>query len=368
MTTQLIIGEALAKKGIYAFISPWQTQVRRNVWQPHVQSIVEDGFKLLDSQMTIETHNGSLIYFLGRDNVEAIRGLHLNGAVIDECCDMTSNFYYNVFLPTLKAKNGWSILIGTPKAEMLEGLFNNFEGFKSIYPASTSGRFSEEELSKLKHTYELAGKNNVYEQEYECSFDSGAEIFFKNYEQVCANNVQDANSSSSYVMGLDVASKTDFMVASIFEKYTNKMVKLDRFQLDYSVAQYRVEALAREYSAPILLDSTGPGNPFSSMLKSRGLLVEDFVYNTKSKEEIMTKLNIFINQKYLTLLNDEELKSEFKRFKSRPTKFGLEFISSGHDDIINSIALAVWKLEPPSQNTELSNYSWLQYNLSNNKI
>jgi hypothetical protein len=80
-------------------------------------------------------------------------------------------------------------------------------------------------------------------------------------------------------------------------------------------------------------------------LNGIGLPVEGFPFNHKSKAELMKKLQSYISQKYISIMKIPVLMEELKEFQypdlSAPV--GL------HDDAVCSLALAVWKLEPPRE-------------------
>jgi len=54
---------------------------------------------------------------LGADNPGAIRGIYLDGAILDEFAEMDTTIWGQVIRPALSDRLGWAIFIGTPKGQ-----------------------------------------------------------------------------------------------------------------------------------------------------------------------------------------------------------------------------------------------------------
>ncbi len=162
----LAIGElikgCLSKKGVYAYIAPQKDQGRRNIWNKPdgIKDMIRDipGVEINETESRIKFPNGSIFFILGADNPENIRGMHLNGVVMDEVADMPFNSWGLVIRPALQANKGWALFIGTPKKG--NNLLNhardlgydaevkNWNTWK--IDGVTSGVYTAEELAELK--------------------------------------------------------------------------------------------------------------------------------------------------------------------------------------------------------------------------
>ena len=105
----------------------------------------------------------------------------------------------------------------------------------------------------------------------------------------------------------------------------------------------------------MILDTTGVGKPIFEDLRQEGVFVEDYTFTGKSKEELIGKLIVAVEEKYIRLLPipvaiDEIKAFEFK-YLNEKTGLPLKNIQYGapqnfHDDTVCARALAVWGLTP----------------------
>jgi len=154
---------------------------------------------------------------------------------------------------------------------------------------------------------------------------------------------------------LDLAQSEDWTAISIFDSITKKEVHLDRFQKrDYTLQKRQIMAKAQRYNnARIIMDTTGVGRPIYDDLRSEGLFVEDFTFTGKSKEELIGKLIVSVEEKYIRVqpvqyATDEMEAFEFK-YRNEKTGLPLKNIQYGapqgyHDDVVCARALANWGL------------------------
>jgi len=160
----------------YAYIAPFRQQGKDVAWQylkmaaePFVSSLKE----IRESELRVRLINGSWITIYGSDNPDALRGLYLDGVVLDEVGDMRPNLWHEVVLPTLADRKGWAVFIGTPKGHNLfhkvnEAAKTDPNWYQMTLKASESGILDDEELGQMKAQM----SEDQYAQELECSFDA----------------------------------------------------------------------------------------------------------------------------------------------------------------------------------------------------
>ena len=51
----------------------------------------------------------------GADNPDALRGIYLDGVVLDEYADMDPRVWSEIIRPALADRQGWAVFIGTPE-------------------------------------------------------------------------------------------------------------------------------------------------------------------------------------------------------------------------------------------------------------
>lgn len=159
---------------MYAYISPLQKQSKKNTWKywKHFAGKIP-GVKFNETEASITLPNGAVIFVLGADNPDALRGDYLDGAVLDEFGDMRPSVLPEVVMPMLADYKGWLTIIGTAKGR------NQFydirvlaekskKWFFKMLKASDTGIIGEEELEQQKEIMTEA----QYEQEFECSFNA----------------------------------------------------------------------------------------------------------------------------------------------------------------------------------------------------
>jgi len=161
------------KRPQYAYIAPLFVQAKQIAWEylKEYGNLVID--KKNESELYVELKNGARIFVLGADNPDRLRGLYLDGAVLDEFADMKSRIFAEVLRPALADRKGWAIFIGTPKGE--NAFFDIYEmsqtdpnWFSMMLKASDSGLLSPEEVADMKR---LMSEDQAA-QELECSFSA----------------------------------------------------------------------------------------------------------------------------------------------------------------------------------------------------
>ena len=116
---------------------------------------------------------GARIQLYGADNPDTLRGIYLDGVILDEYAQMNPKMYTEVIRPALSDRKGWAIFIGTPKGknEFYDIYHSSKEkkGWKRfLFKASDTGILDDEELEMASQDMAEA----EYEQEYECSWSA----------------------------------------------------------------------------------------------------------------------------------------------------------------------------------------------------
>ena len=157
-----------------AYIAPTYSQAKRIAWDYLKEYTRPLGGIANVSELRVD-FLGRRISLYGADNPDALRGIYLDGAVIDEYGDVHPSLFTEVLRPALSDRLGWALFIGTPKGS------NHFKELRDFadnpsnegwalkeFKASETGLIPEEELRDAKK----AMGDNKYEQEFEISFDS----------------------------------------------------------------------------------------------------------------------------------------------------------------------------------------------------
>ena len=157
----------------YAYVAPFFRQAKDVAWVYLKDMVREFATDIRESELRVVLPNGAWITLYGADNPDALRGLYLDGAVLDEFGDCRPNLWAEVILPTLMDRTGWCVFIGTPKGKnefwrIVEKSRKKKNWFALTLKASESGILTEDDLEIAQ---ELQSEDQ-YAQEFECSFDA----------------------------------------------------------------------------------------------------------------------------------------------------------------------------------------------------
>src|SRR5690606_9719062 len=119
MAVMRLIAAALANERQsprYAYIAPQLNQAKDVAWTylKHY-GLKVPGASVNESELCVEFPNGARVRIYGADNPDRLRGIYLDGVVLDEVADMKPEVWDEVVLPTLTDRQGWALFIGTPK-------------------------------------------------------------------------------------------------------------------------------------------------------------------------------------------------------------------------------------------------------------
>ena len=159
----------------YAYIAPTYRQGKAVAWDymKHYASVVDD-VSVNESELRIDFgSNGAQIRIYGADNPDALRGIYLDGVVLDEYGLMDANLFSEVIRPLLADRKGWALFIGTPNGK------NQFYDIVATAKREPGWFFAEYKASQthLLDPEELRAARDVmtedeYAQEFECSFEA----------------------------------------------------------------------------------------------------------------------------------------------------------------------------------------------------
>lgn len=170
----------------FAYMAPLYKQAKAVAWDylKHFTRAIP-GVKAHEAELRVELPGDRRIQLYGADNYDALRGIYLDGAVLDEYAQMAPKAWAEVIRPALADRRGWATFIGTPKgrnafAELYDDArlgFRRDDGsrmdpdpawFAALYRASETGILPPEELASARATM----SEEEYQQEFECSFEA----------------------------------------------------------------------------------------------------------------------------------------------------------------------------------------------------
>ncbi len=372
--TTLAINElyrwAAAVKGTYWYIAPYMGQAKKIVWQdPEMGSKycpVEIWDKRNNSELYISFPNGSVVYIMGADNPQSLRGPNPKGVVLDEYDEMKPEVWSEIIHPIMVANpSAWTWFLGTPRGKRdlfykLEHAYQQMrergadsEWYGMKLKASESGIITPEALAEARRTT----TEDYFKQEMECEFLDGAGTFFKKLEEVLyepsANHRELViHPKKRYQIGIDWAKVNDYTVITPFDLSNFYVYPQERFnQIDYNLQQARAEAAYLKHNkARVQMDSTGVGTPIFDSLRRAIPRLEEYLFTEQSRKDLLENLKMLIETQKIRIPNDPVLIGEMQSFQYQLTPRGKVRIGcpeNKHDDTVMSLALSVWDI--PSQ-------------------
>lgn len=158
----------------FAYIAPQWNQAKDVAWM-YVRRFagVVPGVEFNEAELRCDLPNGARIRLYGADNPDRLRGLYLDGVILDEYADMRPQVWGEVIRPLLTDRQGWAVWIGTPKGRnSFHDIWTQAEGdpdwFRVMLKASETGLIDHEELRQAARQM----TDEQYQQEFECSFEA----------------------------------------------------------------------------------------------------------------------------------------------------------------------------------------------------
>jgi phage terminase large subunit len=158
----------------FAYIAPFRNQAKDVAWSylKHY-TLPIPGSSANETELSIDLPNSGKVRIYGADNENALRGIYLDGVVLDEYGDMSPTIWGEVIRPLLSDRQGWAFFIGTPNGKNqfydVAQLAQREPGWSyTCYKASETGILPDAELADARRTM----TEDQYLQEYECSYEA----------------------------------------------------------------------------------------------------------------------------------------------------------------------------------------------------
>lgn len=158
----------------FAYVAPFYVQAKDVAWLYLKRFCAPiPGASFNEAELRVDLPGDRRIRLYGADNYDRMRGIYLDGVVLDEAADFPAAAWGEVIRPALSDREGWAVFIGTPKGrnaffDVWERATKSPEWFSLMLKASETGLLPDAELAgaKADMTPEQA------EQEFECSFEA----------------------------------------------------------------------------------------------------------------------------------------------------------------------------------------------------
>lgn len=177
----------------FVYVAPYLKQAKTIAWSRLKQRlaplIMHNALTVNESDLSVVfRHNKAVIRIFGGDNPDALRGVRLDGVVMDEVAQIKPEVWQDILQPALSDRRGWSLFIGTPAGvNLFSELFFRAERLPEWYSAKytvyDTGSLDPAEVERLRRDMH----ETSFSREYLCDFSAAGDN-----QLISLSDVQDA--------------------------------------------------------------------------------------------------------------------------------------------------------------------------------
>lgn len=344
---------------INAILEPSLNQCRR-VFKQITKALARSGLlaSCNGSTLTIEFKNGAEIMFKSAAQGDNLRGDTITGIlIIDEAAFIEDDIIETV-LPTIDANNANLMIISTPL--FTSGYFYEeyiSDGFNKLVLDWNKYDTSEFLSATKLEEYRKRLSPNKFKSEYLGQFITENGLLFNNLEGCIGK----PSSDDLIYIGIDFATGSGSDYTSIVGiNKDGEQVFIDRIKDTPPTKQ--VEWLANiinKYKvAKILAEKNSIGAVYIDMLKRKiKVPITNWVTSNKSKKDLVTTLQMALENNQITILEDEKMLDELRKYQAEvnlKTNTVSYNASVGNDDDVIALMLAYYAYKGTLGNYNIS--------------
>ena len=201
---------------LFFYVAPFLKQAKAIAWarlKQRVGPLVLAGVCEEPNETELSVtfkHNGAVIRVYGGDNPDAMRGVRLDGVVIDEVAQIKPEVWNDIIQPALSDRKGWAMFIGTPSGiNIFSELFFRASGLDDWWSARftvyDTNSLDPEEVERLRRDM----NETSFAREYLCDFAAAGDdqlISLQDVEDAARRVVPDGDVKlAPVVIGIDPA-------------------------------------------------------------------------------------------------------------------------------------------------------------------
>lgn len=356
MLEGLLVKCSCTNKGAISIaISPTLSQALKLYQDISTPLIGTPLIKSTNSQrLSIKFFNDSEVLFKSAEQKESLRGYTVkNGGVLvlDEAAYIKDDVFYLV-QPFVNVSRAPIILTSTPRFK--SGFFYDFykEGLEendTVFSYDWSRGYDMSEFITDEMLERIRKKIPVsqYMTEYMAEFLDLESSVFGDFSQVFNDN---PNKELENYVGIDWGSGSGKDYTSITVLNSNKeMVDLVYFNdKDSTQTIDEIIKVLKQYSPKkTLVEKNSIGAVYFDLLKKRAgrdFIISSFNTTNDSKYKLVSRFQVLLNNKEISLLKDDELINELIHYQTKPSGTGKPTFNAEngfHDDLIFSTMLSI---------------------------
>lgn len=166
------LGSGVRSDSRYAYVAPTFAQAKDVAWALlHDLLAGVPGSVCNETELRATLPNGASLRLYGAENPDRMRGLYLDGVVLDEPAQQPERLWSEVLRPALADRRGWATWIGTPQGQdAFAALYERAEADSDWYASrlrwDETGALPNDEIEAARR----AMSASQFRQEFECDF------------------------------------------------------------------------------------------------------------------------------------------------------------------------------------------------------
>jgi hypothetical protein len=167
--------------GFFVYVAPFLKQAKVIAWarlKARVAPLYMAGaVEINESDLSVRfIHNGAIVRIFGGDNPDGMRGVRLDGAVLDEVAQLKPEIWADIIQPALSDRKGWALFIGTPQGvNLFSELYYKAKELPDWHSAKYTVYDTEsidpDEVTRLKRDM----NESSFAREYLCDFTAAGD-------------------------------------------------------------------------------------------------------------------------------------------------------------------------------------------------
>lgn len=273
-----------------AYIAPLLKQAKTVAWdilKAAARPLVPFGASINEAELRVDYPNGGQVRIYGADNPDALRGIYLDGAVIDEPAQIDPVLWPEVIRPAVADREGSVTFIGTPKGRdafykvwraaeerPAEWYVSKLPASRTCAPGVRNPPLKPEELAFARGDMSPA----QYAREFECSFDEPDLSQFIDSGIVDGARKRKGVGTGPVLLGVDPARFGDDRSVALIrngDRVLSEEIEIWR-GLDLMQTAGRVAEMINRYKPRLtFVDGVGVGGGVVDRLRQLGFSVVD---------------------------------------------------------------------------------------------
>ena len=297
--TELAIMELIDKAvkcekelAMFVYVAPFLRQAKAIAWARLKQKIEPlrrtSVIDINEGELSVRfKHNGAIIRLFGGDNPDAMRGLRLDGIVLDEVSQLKNELWTDIVQPALSDRLGWAIFIGTPSginlfSELYYKAIEEDGWTASRYTVFDTDSLHPDEVTRLKRDM----SETSFAREYLCDFSAQGDdqlIALADTEDAAKRTYQqDHVKLSPVVLGIDPARFGDDR-SVVFRRQGKQAFKPVVYRgIDNMELAARVANLIEEHDPDAVFCDSGAGSGVIDRLRQLSYDVIEIPFGGKA--------------------------------------------------------------------------------------